>query len=108
MPANFAWDDALRSVEEAGAGALRQIGTLILARRLHNISQPDLAKQSSARLGVPNSITQPDISELEDGVLTNNLRMGNDKLKAIFQTLAWRPRDIDLMITSIKHFARVT
>ena len=99
MPANFGWDEALETVVGAAESAFRQVGSLLLARRLHlNKSQSELAAVAG--------VNQTDISALERGVLPATFRTGNDRVRAVLEALEWRPADTDYMVHMIKEFAR--
>jgi hypothetical protein len=107
--ANFGWDKSKARVKEAATNALRDVGYVLLSRRLHlGRTQQQIAREASRIYGTSGAITQPHIDALEDGKLQGPLRgAGYTGVDAVLAALNWRKEDLEFMRHMIKEFARI-
>ena len=97
MP-NFMWQRHLTDARHHVQLTLEQIGTTLLARRYHmGLDQDEVARRAGTL--IEETLTQIEISNLENGILPARMRDESPRLRAVFQALEFN--DVDEYVAMI-------
>jgi len=100
MAAKFEWKKTVGRIRESARNMDRAVGYALHVRRLHlGLTQTQVARRVSKRLGKPHHVEQPQIDQVEDGKLPGTLRgrKGEAARRALLQVLKWQSSDMDFM-----------
>jgi hypothetical protein len=87
---------------------MEDVGFILYSRRLHlDLTQPEIAAETSRIMGREGAVTKVDISRLEDGVLQGAFKaQGYVAVDALLDALDWRG-DRNYVRHMLHEFARI-